>query len=447
MAIDWHLVVTSSGRRIHDRFLGLGVWTIGRSATNAIVLDDAQVSRFHAILTVDPEGRCQLRDLASRNGTRLAGRRMTRVQLSPGDSFSIAGFDLSITLEREEDLPSAEALVEPATLDSPGESSAAPPQPEEPDGFLGTSPKARALLARARRAALTDLNLLVTGDSGSGKGVLSRLVHRWSARAAGPYVVINCAAIPGELVESELFGHRKGAFTGAVADRPGKFRAASGGTLLLDEIGDLALGAQAKILRAIEDQEVEPLGEPAPVRVDVRVIAATHQDLEKAVADGRFRLDLYHRLSTLGLQVPPLRERPEDIVVLANWFLVRLIEEVPSARDAVLSSDAIDALVAYHWPGNVRELRNVIAHALLAKEGTVIRPTDLRFPRSSGAGAGLGPRATLSEAESKLVAEALEHHGWNLARTARALGISRNTLKGRIEKWGLSRSEGGGRER
>jgi transcriptional regulator with GAF, ATPase, and Fis domain len=157
-------------------------------------------------------------------------------------------------------------------------------------------------------------------------------------QCADPFIVVNCAAIPAELAESELFVHRKEAFTGAIADRPGKFRAAAGGTLLLDEVGDLASVAQAKILRAIEDQVVEPVGEPAPVPVDVRFIAATHQDLEKAVAGGRFRLDLYHRLSTLTLHVPPLRERPEDLVVLANWFLAKLVEEVPSAGDAVLSS-------------------------------------------------------------------------------------------------------------
>ena len=439
MPTDWHLVVTRSGKPIDDRFLGLGVWTIGRAASNSIVLDDARVSRFHALVSVDREGRCEVRDLGSRNRTEMGGQPVTRRLLSPGDAFTIGGFELKLGADEGDDSPST-PCDDSATLGVADEAAgAASASSVEPDAFLGTSPAARDLLARARRAASTDFNLLVTGESGSGKGVLSRLVHRWSVRAARPFVVVNCAAIPGELVESELFGHRKGAFTGAVSDRPGKFRAAAGGTLLLDEIGDLALAAQAKILRAIEDQEVEPVGEPAPVPIDVRVIAATHQDLEKAVAEGRFRLDLYHRLSTLRLHVPPLRERPEDLVVLANWFLARLVEEIPSAADAMLSSEAIDALVAHSWPGNVRELRNVIAYALLEKQGDLIRPEDLRFPRPPATKTDLRRDATLGEAEAKLVAAALDQHGWNLARTARTLGISRNTLKGRIEKWGLTR--------
>jgi transcriptional regulator with GAF, ATPase, and Fis domain len=448
MASDWHLIVTRAGKRLHDRFLGLGVWTIGRSATNSIVLDDGEVSRFHALLTVDREGRCELRDLGSRNRTEMNGRAVTRQRLNPGDAFAIGGFELRVGVDALDESEGRGAHDEPATLGSSGAAGAVePPLSEEPDAFLGTSPAARDLLARARRAASTDFNLLVTGETGAGKGVLSRLVHRWSARAARPFVVVNCAAIPGELVESELFGHRKGAFTGAIGDRAGKFRAAAGGTLLLDEIGDLALAAQAKILRAIEEREIEPVGETAPVAIDVRMIAATNQDLEKLVAQGRFRLDLHHRLSTLTLHVPPLCERPEDVVTLANWFLGRLVDEVPSAGDASFSSEAIDALVAHRWPGNVRELRNVVAYALLEKEGDVIRPADLRFPRSSLARPAVAPGATLGEAESRHVVEALERHGWNLAQTARALGISRNTLKGRIEKWGLSRPGGTERKR
>jgi DNA-binding NtrC family response regulator len=320
----------------------------------------------------------------------------------------------------------------------------------EPRPFLGTSPAARRLLAQAHRAADTDLAVLIRGESGSGKGVVASLIHRTGARASGPYVVVNGAAIPGELVESELFGHRRGALTGAVSDRLGKFRAAHGGTLFLDEIGDLSLPAQAKILRAIEDQEIEPLGEPAPVRVDVRVMAATHQDLARAVEAGSFRGDLFHRIATLTLEVPPLRERQGDIVLLANWFLAQLVDEIPWAQGAAFGSDAIDALVAHDWPGNVRELRNTVAQALVARDGDLIRPEHLRFARTaerapatpdpSAARRGQEPGGeTLDEVAARHVARALERHAWNLSRAAQALGIARSTLRGRIARLGLRR--------
>jgi transcriptional regulator with PAS, ATPase and Fis domain len=203
---------------------------------------------------------------------------------------------------------------------------------------------------------------LVTGESGTGKEVVARAVHELSARASGPYVVFNCASVPRDLFESQLFGHRKGAFTGAISDSPGVIRAADGGTLFLDEIGELPLDTQPKLLRFLENGEVLPLGEQKPRRVHVRVLAATHRDLGRLVREGRFREDLYYRLNVVPLHVPPLRQRQEDILALARVFLDRLAPDGSVAPE--LGSDAVSALTHHPWPGNVRELRNVIERAM-----------------------------------------------------------------------------------
>jgi transcriptional regulator with PAS, ATPase and Fis domain len=214
-------------------------------------------------------------------------------------------------------------------------------------------------IARLSRSSAT---VLIGGESGSGKEVVARAVHDLSARADQPYMVFNCASVPRDLFESQLFGYRKGAFTGALTDSPGVIRAADGGTLFLDEVGELPLDTQPKLLRFLENSEVFPLGEQRPRRVDVRVLAATHRDLDQLVRDGRFREDLYYRLNVVPLSVPPLRERKEDIVALARVFLARLAPGGTGVPD--LGADAVQALKAHPWPGNVRELRNVIERAM-----------------------------------------------------------------------------------
>jgi DNA-binding NtrC family response regulator len=208
----------------------------------------------------------------------------------------------------------------------------------------------------------SDATVVVTGESGSGKEVVARAVHALSRRARAPFLAFNCAAVPRELFEGQLFGYRRGAFTGATSDNPGVFRAADGGTLFLDEIAELPLDVQPKLLRALENGEILPLGERRPVRVDVRVISATHRDLSRAVADGRFREDLYWRLHVVPLRVPPLRERPEDVVSLARHFLRALVP--PGQPVPGLGPDAVAAMLAYNWPGNVRELRNALERAV-----------------------------------------------------------------------------------
>jgi len=434
MAGQWRLLVSRGGAVVADRVLGPGVLTFGRSPDNAVALDDVQVSRFHAVLTLRDNGLCHLQDVGSKNGTFLADRRIARTVLSPGDRFSLGPFLCEFIADRP---PDSGAFMEP-TGEAGVDVSGADPRSVDTGPFLGTSRAALAVLTLARRAADTELNLLITGESGSGKGVVARLVHGWSRRAKAPFVVVNCAAIPGELIESELFGHRRGAFTGAVSDRPGKFRTADGGTLFLDEIGDLALPAQAKILRAIEDQEIEPVGEPSPLRVNVRVLAATNHNLEQAVSAARFRADLYHRVSTLSVHVAPLRDRKEDLLVLANWFLAELIDEIPWAQGAAFSSEAVDALLAHDWPGNVRELRNTVAQALVARAGDIIRPEHLRFARALQP-VEAAPTQRLAEVETQHIVRALEFHGYNLVKTAKSLGISRSTLRQRMEKLGLGR--------
>jgi transcriptional regulator with PAS, ATPase and Fis domain len=236
----------------------------------------------------------------------------------------------------------------------------------------------RRLKSELVRLAGSRATVIISGESGSGKEVVARAVHDLSARSKQAYVVFNCASVPRDLFESQLFGHRKGAFTGAVSDSPGVIRGADGGTLFLDEIGELPLDTQPKLLRFLENAEVLALGEQKPRRVDVRVLAATHRDLGRLVREGRFREDLYYRLNVVPLHVPPLRQRPEDVLALARMFLRRLTPEGSDAPD--LASDAVSALRAHSWPGNVRELRNVMERAMAyAPIPSVLRAEHLRI--------------------------------------------------------------------
>jgi transcriptional regulator with PAS, ATPase and Fis domain len=249
--------------------------------------------------------------------------------------------------------------------------------PEIP-GFVSASAVMRRLKVDLGRLSKSRANIILTGESGSGKEVVARAIHDLSTRAARPYVAFNCAAVPRELFEGQLFGYRKGAFTGAVSDQPGVIRAAETGTLFLDEVGELPLEVQPKLLRFLENGEIFPLGERRPVQVDVRVIAATFRDLEKVVREGRFREDLFYRLQVVPVRVPPLRERPEDVIALARHFLQRFTPQ--GHEPPVLAPDAIAALGAHAWPGNVRELRNVIERLLAFEPVPAVLTADqLRF--------------------------------------------------------------------
>jgi DNA-binding NtrC family response regulator len=308
------------------------------------------------------------------------------------------------------------------------------------ESIICSSEKMKEVLDLAGRVAASDASLLITGESGTGKELLAKGVHFNSRRANGPFVAVNCAAIPEALIESELFGHVKGSFTGAVRDKEGKFELADGGTLFLDEIGDLRIDLQAKILRALQEREVDRIGGGKPVSVDVRVIAATNKDIERAVKDGAFREDLYYRLNVITLFIPPLRDRKEDIPVLAGHFLKKFNTEADVRMDA----SALSVLTAYGWPGNVRELENVIERASVLKRGLLITreelPEKLKKEKMGVEGIILNipeQGISLEELEKKLIIKALEKHKGNQTRAAEFLGITRPTLIYRMEKFRL----------
>ena len=315
--------------------------------------------------------------------------------------------------------------------------------------ILGEGEALQEAIRMAERAAQSDVSVLVEGESGTGKELLVRAIHHAGPRGAGPFVAVNCAAIPADLVESEFFGHEKGAFTGAGRSRTGRFQQAHGGTLFLDEISEMPAELQAKLLRALEDGEITRVGGDAPVRVDVRVIAATNRVATEAVQDGTLREDLYHRLAVVAVRIPPLRERREDIPLLAGHFLSASSREAGTpARD--FSDNALACLVAYAWPGNVRELCNAVQSAAIMAEGRVIRSCDLpptvqAACDENGVKGDLSPSfeqgRTLAElvsaVERKAIAEVLAEEGGNRTRTAERLGITRKTLLAKIVHYGL----------
>ncbi|MFQ1713486.1 lateral flagellar response regulator transcription factor LafK [Aeromonas veronii] len=300
--------------------------------------------------------------------------------------------------------------------------------------LIAVSPMSLQVLQLARRAAKTSATILIGGESGTGKERLARYIHEMSARAEKPFLAINCAAIPEAMLESILFGHNKGAFTGAVSAQPGKFELAQGGTLLLDEISELPLNLQAKLLRVLQEKEVERLGSNQTIALDVRIIAASNKDLRKLVADGLFREDLFYRLDVLPMNWPALRERPDDIIPLANYF----IERYASQRGYRLSERACQLLLSYEWPGNVRELDNVIQRSLIMARGLHIQAVDLMLPHcaaepemveSGGWHVPEGLSETRRHAEFQFVLETLRRFRGHRTRTADALGMTTRALR------------------
>ncbi len=306
--------------------------------------------------------------------------------------------------------------------------------------FLTRDPATLEILTLADRAAATDSTVLITGESGTGKEILAQRIHRRSRRAEAPFVVVNSAALTESLVESELFGHEKGAFTGAVARHRGRFEQADGGTIFLDEIGELSEVTQAKLLRALEGRVIERVGGSRPLAVDLRLIAASHRDLEREVADGRFRSDLFYRLNVVALHLPPLSQRPGDVELLAPKLSASQARRL-GLEPRPLSPEAMQALRRHDWPGNVRELKNVLERSLIAALGDTITAADLPLLATSGgpepartdAGGGL----SLEERERQAILEALERTGGHRERAARLLGISVRTLYNRLRQYGI----------
>ncbi|WP_457568485.1 sigma-54-dependent transcriptional regulator [Desulfurobacterium sp.] len=323
--------------------------------------------------------------------------------------------------------------------------------------IIGSSKKMQEVFKLIGRVARTDATVLIVGESGTGKELVAKAIHRYSRRSEGPFVAINCAALPTNLLEAELFGYEKGAFTGATSRKKGFFEQAHGGTLFLDEIGEIEPALQSKLLRAIQEKEIRRLGGDAPVKVDVRIVAATNKDLEKEVREGRFREDLFYRLNVLKIELPPLRERKEDIIPLATFFIKKFSKEfkLPVKQ---LTEKAKEWLRSYDFPGNVRELENMILKAMLLSPIDIIDIDDLQTEKQEEKTPNLEEAIkefvtyvftveqkdknnlydiVMKSAEKILITEVLKHSGWNQVKAARTLGIHRNTLRAKIKELGI----------
>ncbi len=338
-------------------------------------------------------------------------------------------------------------------LDERGEVEIPPgPSSGEAEPIVGSSSSLLGVLREVARIADSTATLLIAGESGTGKELVARLLHQRSRRGSGPFVAVNCAAIPDTLLEAELFGHEKGAFTGAIGRSEGRFGRAHGGTLFLDEVGETSLALQAKLLRVLETGEVERLGAAGEQRVDVRVVAATNRDLREEVEAGRFRADLLFRLAVVEVSLPPLRDRPEDVVPLSLHFLRHFAERYgrPVAR---VSREALRRLENHNWPGNVRELRNVLDRAVLMARGGVVRSGDLQLgpgsprlsPREAKPPEGFPPSLSLKEVEERHIRRVLDHTGGHMGEAAELLGIHRNTMTAKVREYGIDAVGKGGR--
>ncbi|MSP91906.1 MAG: sigma 54-dependent Fis family transcriptional regulator [Myxococcales bacterium] len=419
--------------RVFDRRLVY----IGSAPDNDLVLDDPSVSRNHMKIDGERTG-YRIKDLESKNGTWFAGARLVEAVLGTQAVLRLGQTELHF-----EHLPELHEV-------------ALAREPQFGD-LLGTSPEMREIFAILARAAPAEATVLVDGESGTGKELVAEALHQHSRRAQGPFVVFDCSAVQRDLVESELFGHVKGAFTGALATRRGAMADAQGGTLFLDEIGELELDVQPKLLRALEKREIKPVGSNERVPVDVRIVAATNRDLQQMVREGSFREDLYYRLAVLRVQLPPLRRRRTDIPLLVNHFLESAQVRSGRAGPMTVSFDTMQQLQSYAWPGNVRELRNHIERAAVLSEGREleVQLEETRQPRVALGGAtDLGELAVdwalpFKDAKSRLIERfervywqrALDAHQWNVSGAARATGLHRKSLEYLMKKLDLKRPD------
>jgi DNA-binding NtrC family response regulator len=386
---------------------------IGSSVDADVILEDPTVSRLHCEFELGPDG-LTLRDLGSTNGTFVGGAAVKEVVVAPGAVITLGACRITV----EDD-----AAVPTPALGAFGNA-------------IATSASMQHVFALLARLAPSEVTITLIGETGTGKDVLARAVHEASARSAGAFAVFDCGSVTASLIESELFGHEKGAFTGAVAERQGAFERASGGTLFLDEVGEMPLELQPRLLRALEQREVRRVGGSVELPVDVRVIAATNRDLATEVAAGRFRQDLYFRLSAAVVQIPPLRERTEDLAHLVE----RLLGE--TGRAMRVTPAALAALASYDWPGNVRELRNVLTTATAMVDADLLDVRHLMLPTTSvrrEPSLDELPLAgqSLEALERAAIRQTLEHESGNRTRTAKVLGIAPSTLYEKIKKYGL----------
>jgi len=419
-------VRSASGDSVHK--LQGDSFTLGKDPGNDLVLGHRFVSGRH-LKVARQHNRFLILDQHSTNGTWLGPVRVFEAEVPFHTPLRVGEHEISI---------------EPATA-SPKDAG-----PAAAFGIIGTDPSVKQLAEMINRVAPSSAAVTVLGESGTGKELVARAIHLRSSRSDAPFIPVNCAAISKELIESELFGHEKGAFTGAMTTRKGAFEEASNGTLFLDEIGELPLDLQAKLLRALESGEIKRVGASRPMLVDVRIVAATNRDLLAACRDGKFREDLYYRLCVVPLNLAPLRGRKCDILPLADHFLRTF---APRGQPIALTEAARAALEAYSWPGNVRELRNVIHRSLLLRRGVNIDEPDLTFDArpatASSPGSpeplelipGLTLEQMLQRAEKAIIESALKRYGNNRERVARELGVARSTLFKRLKEWGLTAAE------
>jgi two-component system response regulator GlrR len=396
-------------------------FVIGTATGNQLVLSDRTVSRHHCVITATPSG-FRIRDLGSTNGTTLGGYRIEAAFLKPGAMIGIG-----TTMIRFHSLP--EKIREPLSEEG------------RYGGVLGQSAAMRRIFAMLPRIAASDSTVLLEGETGTGKGLLADAIHQQSPRSQGPFVVLDCSAIPPTLIEAELFGHAKGAFTGAYMARPGVFEAASGGTVFLDEVGELPLEMQPKLLRVIEDRMIKRLGTVEPLQLNVRIIAATNRDLRQEVNRGTFRSDLFYRLNIVCLRIPPLRDRREDIPLLVSHFY-KLYTKNDDARPP---AELLSALLRQDWPGNVRELRSAVERAVLMEDPELWReamfgasgpPADEESPAASP-GEMFDPSLSFREAKEQAMARweraylqvLIRASQGNLSRASRAARMNRNHLR------------------
>jgi two-component system response regulator AtoC len=421
-----------------------GEATIGREEGNTVRIDDPSVSRRHAVLRVGAG--VEVEDLGGANGIFL------REKARPG----MANETLSVRqlIKAKTDLAVGERiLLGTASVVVRRTPVADVPELDEPGGdVVVRDPAMRVLYEQAARAARASISVLLLGETGVGKEVMARAIHRRSPRAAGPFMGINCAALTESLLESELFGSEKGAYTGAVAARAGLFEAANGGTVFLDEVGELPLATQSKLLRVLEERVVVRLGSTRPRPIDVRFVAATNRDIEAASQSERFRSDLYFRLAGITLSIPPLRERPAELALLVERFVAAACRELDRAVPLAVAPEALDLLRRHAWPGNVRELRNVIGRAAVLCGGDTILPEHLppALLKPSAAVAPPSPSQPapaadrdlpeqIRELERARIVDALEKCAGNQSKAADLLGISRRTLVSRLAEYGLPR--------
>ena len=390
---------------------------IGSLVENDLVLTDPTVSRRHAAVEEKADGYV-IRDLDSTNGTLLDGVRVREAYLTPGSVIGLGQTEISFSpVEERIEIPRSDR--------------------HRFGELIGSSSSMQEVYGILERVAPTDVTVLLDGETGTGKELAARAIHSNSRRSTGPFVVVDCGAVAPNLIESELFGHEKGAFTDAVKSRQGAFELADGGTIFLDEIGELSLDLQPKLLRALDRREIKRVGADRPVTVNVRVISATNKDLEREVKEGRFREDLYYRLSVVRIYMPPLRKREEDIETIALYLLKGISSEI-GKKITGLSPEASSALTAYSWPGNVRELKNVLGRAAALCDGKRIEAKDLFLSEGEKTATfeGLSGK-TLEEIEKAAIHATLRSVSGNKTEAAKVLGIAYSTLYEKMKKYGM----------